>query len=76
VVLVVLQGLLFAAVTPTPAAVLSSYDVNAAFMSFQARESGIHALWPGAGGANVTKVRFRCAPRPVARRERTTVDLG
>jgi hypothetical protein len=26
---------------------LSSYDVDAAFMSFQAHESGIHAVWPG-----------------------------
>jgi hypothetical protein len=54
VVPVVLQGLLCAAVTPTPAAVFSSYDVNAAFMSFQPRESGIHAVWRGTGGASVT----------------------
>jgi len=34
--------------------------VNAAFMSFQPHESGIHAIWSGAGEASVTKVRFRC----------------
>jgi hypothetical protein len=38
--------------------------MNAAFMSFQPHESGIHAVWLGAGEANVTKVRFRCTPRP------------
>jgi hypothetical protein len=32
--------------------------VNAAFMSFQARESGIHAVWPDAGEGSVTEVRF------------------
>jgi hypothetical protein len=48
--------------------------VDAAFMSFQAR-SGIHAVWPGAGEASVTEVRFQCARRPVvARRERTTIN--
>jgi hypothetical protein len=47
--------------------------MNAAFMSFQPRESGIHAIWSGAGEASVTEVRFRCALRPVARRERTTI---
>jgi hypothetical protein len=48
--------------------------MNAAFMPFQPRESGIHAICPGAGEASVTEVRFRCAPRPVARRERTTIN--
>jgi hypothetical protein len=48
--------------------------MNAAFMSFQAHESGIHAVWPGAGGASVTKVCFRRVPRPVARRERTKIN--
>jgi hypothetical protein len=42
---------------------LSLYDVNAAFMSFQPHESGIHAVWPGAGEVSVTEVRFRCAPQ-------------
>jgi hypothetical protein len=34
------------------------YDVDAAFMTFQPHESGIHAVSPGAGEAGVTKVRF------------------
>ena len=38
-----------------------SYDVNAAFMSFQPHESGIHAVWSGAGEARGTEVCFRCA---------------
>jgi hypothetical protein len=48
--------------------------MNAAFMSFQPRDSGIYAVWPGAGEASVTEVRFRCEARPVARRERTTIN--
>ena len=48
--------------------------VNAAFMSFQPHESGIHAVWSGAGEADVTEVRFRCTPQPVARRERTKIN--
>jgi hypothetical protein len=44
-----------------PGPALSSYDVNAAFMTFQPRESGIHAVWSDADGASVTEVRFRCA---------------
>jgi hypothetical protein len=47
----------------SPARQVSSYDLNAAFMSFRPRESGIHAVWPGAGEASVTEVRFRCAPQ-------------
>jgi hypothetical protein len=50
--------------------------MNAAFMPFQRHEGGIHAVWPGAGEASVTEVRFRCAPRPMARRERTMINLG
>jgi hypothetical protein len=50
--------------------------MNAAFMSFQPpRERGIHAVWSGAGGARGTEVRFRRAARPVAGRERTTINL-
>jgi hypothetical protein len=45
--------------------------VDAAFMSFQPHESGIHALQSGAGEASVTEVRFR---RTAARGERTWVD--
>jgi hypothetical protein len=48
--------------------------MDAAFMSSQPHESGIHAVWPGAGGASVTKVRFRCPLRLVARRERATIN--
>jgi hypothetical protein len=33
--------------------------MNAAFMSSQQHERGIHALRSGAGEASVTKVRFR-----------------
>jgi hypothetical protein len=33
--------------------------MNAAFMSFQPRESGIHAVWSGAGEGSVTEVRLR-----------------
>jgi hypothetical protein len=49
-------------VTADPGPAPSSYDVNAAFMSFEQHESGIHAVWPDAGEGSVTKVRFRCAP--------------
>jgi hypothetical protein len=41
--------------------------MDAAFMSFQPHESGIHVVWSGAGEASVTEVRFRCAARPTAR---------
>jgi hypothetical protein len=33
--------------------------MNAAFTTFQPRESGIHAVWSGAGEASVTEARFR-----------------
>jgi hypothetical protein len=51
--------------------------MNAAFMSFQPLTliSGIHAVWSDAGEASVTEVRFRCAPRPVVRRERIKIIL-
>ena len=35
--------------------------MNAAFMSSQPHESGIHAVRPGAGEARGAEVRFRCA---------------
>jgi hypothetical protein len=38
------QSLLCTPVTPDPGPVTSSYDLNAAFMSFQPHESGIHAV--------------------------------
>jgi hypothetical protein len=75
---VVPRSLSFPPVTADPGAAPSSYDMNAAFMSFQSfqpHESGIHALWSGSGGVSVTEVRFRCAPRPAARRERTKINL-
>jgi hypothetical protein len=50
--------------------------MNAALMSFQAHESGIHAVWSGAGEVSVTEVRFRCTPRAVARRGRTRINLS
>jgi hypothetical protein len=50
--------------------------MNAAFMPFQPHEGGIHAVWSAAGEASVTEVRFRCTPRPVAERERTTINLS
>jgi hypothetical protein len=48
-------------VTADPGPAIPSYDVDAAFMLFQQHESGIHALWSGAGEGSVTEVRFRCA---------------
>jgi hypothetical protein len=50
--------------------------MDAAFTSFQPHESGIHAVWPGAGEVSVTEIRFRCTPRAVARRERTHDQLS
>jgi hypothetical protein len=50
--------------------------MNAAFMSFQPHESGIHALRPVAGEASVTKARFRCTAQPTARRVRTTITIS
>jgi hypothetical protein len=70
------QSLLRAGVTADTGQVTSLYDMNAAFMSFQLHECGIHAVRPGAGGASVTKVCFRCAPRPMARRERTKINFS
>ena len=74
---VVLQSLAPAPVTADPGPALSSYDImNAAFMSSQPHESGIHAVWSDAGEAGVTEVRFRRAVRAAARRERTTINLS
>jgi hypothetical protein len=50
--------------------------VNAAFMSFQLHESGIHAVRPGAGEASVTKVRFLVRAATMARRERTMINFS
>jgi hypothetical protein len=70
------QSLSCTPVTADPGPAAPSYDVNAAFMSFQPHEGGIHAVWPGSGEASVTEVRFRCVLWPVARRERTAINLG
>ena len=56
---VVPQSLSCPPVTPDSGPALSFNDMNAAFMSFQPHESGIHAVWSGAGEASVTEVRFR-----------------
>jgi hypothetical protein len=45
-------------VTADPSPLVYSYVVNAAFMSFLPHEGGIHAVWPGAGEASVTEIRF------------------
>jgi hypothetical protein len=37
---------------------LVHYDVDAALMQLLQHERGIHAVWPGAGGAEVTGARF------------------
>jgi hypothetical protein len=73
---VVPQSLSCATVTTDAGSAGPFYDMNAAFMSFQPHESGIHAVRSGAGEGSVTEVRFRCAQRPAARRERTTINLA
>jgi hypothetical protein len=55
---VVPQSFLYTPVTADPSPAIRSYGLNAAFMSFQPRDSGIHAVWPGAGEASVTEVPF------------------
>jgi hypothetical protein len=76
VVPVVPQSLSFTPVTAGTGPALHGYGMNAAFMSFQPHESGIHAVWPGAGEARGAEVRFRCAPRPAAGCERTKINLS
>jgi hypothetical protein len=51
---VVPQNLLCTPATADPRPVGLFNGMNAAFMSFQPHERGIHALWPGAGEASVT----------------------
>jgi hypothetical protein len=43
--------------------------MDAAFMSYQQHDGGIHALWLGAGEAGVTEVRFRFVPWAMADRK-------
>src|SRR5215469_848430 len=50
--------------------------MDATSTSLERRERGIHALRSGAGGARVTKARFLLALRPVAGRERTTINFS
>jgi hypothetical protein len=50
---------------PVRAQNLSSYDRNAAFMSSQPHDSGIHAVKASTDGANGINVRFRRASRPL-----------
>jgi hypothetical protein len=76
VVPVVPQSLSYAPVTAGTGPAIPSYDLNAAFMSFEPHESGIHAVRSGAGGASVTEAHFRRALRLVARRERTKINLS
>jgi hypothetical protein len=56
---VVPQSLSCTPVTAGTGPLIPSYDMDAAFMSFQPHESGIHAVWPGAGEASVTEVRLK-----------------
>jgi hypothetical protein len=36
--------------------------MDAAFMSLELHDGGIHVVWPGAGGAGAAGVRFRRGP--------------
>ena len=47
-----------AVVTGDTTSAAGSYDVDAAFMSLQVHDRGIHAVRPGAGEADVMEVRF------------------
>jgi hypothetical protein len=40
--------------------------MDAAFMSLELHDGGIHVVWPGAGEAGVTGVRFGRVPWPAA----------
>jgi hypothetical protein len=62
VVPVVPQSLSCTAVTAGTGPAICSYDMNAAFMSSQPHESGIHAVRRGAGEGSVTDVRFHGPP--------------
>jgi hypothetical protein len=53
-----------------------SYGVDAALMSYQQHDRGIHARRLNAGEAGVTEVRFRCAPWVMVGHERTTINLN
>ena len=51
-----------------PQASGASYDMNAAFMSFQPHESGIHAVWPGCWRGQGDGSPFAVHAAAVARR--------
>jgi hypothetical protein len=55
------------------AARIALAGMDAAFMSFERRERGIHALRPGAGGARVTETRSRSRFRGRATPSPTTI---
>jgi hypothetical protein len=40
--------------------------MNAAFMSLELHDGGIHVVWPGAGGAGAAGVWLRRVPWPTA----------
>jgi len=73
---VVPQGLQRAAVAPGTEPAVRSYDMDAAFMSFQLHGSGNHAVrvwcWRGEWGRGL----FPVAPQPMARRGHTKINLS
>ena len=73
---VVPEGLRCAAGAPDTGPGAGSYCMDASFMLFLRHGCGIHAVWSNAGVAGVTETRFRCTPRPAARRERTMINLS
>src|SRR5439155_17734706 len=75
VVSVMPQRLPDAAAAPDTRPVACSYCMGAAPMSLRLHGCGTHAVWSGAAGAGVRDVRFRCTTRPMAGRERTTINL-
>jgi hypothetical protein len=50
--------------------------MNAAFMSSQPHESGIHAVCSDAGEASVTEVRSRVRERRAAGRPKSLTTIG
>jgi hypothetical protein len=50
--------------------------MDAAFMSFQLHDSGIHAVWPGCWRGQRDGCLFPVGATAVARRERTTINVS
>jgi hypothetical protein len=48
--------------------------MDAAFMSLELHDGGIHVVWPGAGGAGAAGVRFRRVPWPAAGAGRLNIN--